>query len=470
MRRALVWFRQDLRIHDNEAFIDAMESADEVFGVYVFDSRTFRGKTSFGFPKTGAHRARFIIEAVADLKRQFQVLGSDLIIRIGHPEDELFALAKSLRTSWVFCNRERTQEEVEVQEHLEKKLWSIGQEVRFSRGKMLYYTADLPYPVTHVPDFFTQFRKETEHITAVRQPLPAVTGPLTALPAEVNPGVLPQLSDFHLTAPEYQWITGGEEAGNKRLQAYLWETGAVSHYKETRNDFAGDFYSSQLSPYLAQGCLSPKTIYWEVKNYESQREANESTYALTYELLWRDFFRLMGKKHGNRIFQRQGIREKPVTANLDWEVLEQWIAGKTGVPIIDANMRYFRHTGFLSNRGRQLVASFLIHDLELDWLAGAEYFESQLIDYDPCSNYGNWQYLAGVGTDMREDRYFNIYSQARRYDPQGDFVREWVPELSALTSHLIHLPDQLDPDVLQSANIRLGIDYPLPGVDTERWL
>ena len=170
-RSAIVWFRQDLRLHDNEALTSALRMADEVIPVYVFDERTFFGKTRFGFPKTGKFRAQFIIESINDLRANLQKLGSNLIVRIGKPEEILAEMAMDVKASWVICNRERTQEEVFVQDELEKKLWGCGVELIYTRGKMLYHTQDLPVPVQHTPDFFTQFRKENEHLTQVRPPL-----------------------------------------------------------------------------------------------------------------------------------------------------------------------------------------------------------------------------------------------------------------------------------------------------------
>jgi len=144
--RVIVWFRQDLRLHDNEALQDALKHGEEVIPVYVFDTRIFQGTTKFGFPKTGNYRAQFIIESVQDLRNNLRALGSELYIRTGKPEQIIFDIAQKAKTDWVFCNRERTDEEVQVQDALEQNLWSIGQEVRFSRGKMLYYTSDLPFP------------------------------------------------------------------------------------------------------------------------------------------------------------------------------------------------------------------------------------------------------------------------------------------------------------------------------------
>ena len=446
-RRAIVWFRQDLRLHDNEALQDALRNAYEVIPVYIFDERTFKGKTSFGFPKTGKYRAQFIIESVADLRHSLRKLNSELIVRVGKTEDILFAMAKECKTSWIFCNRERTAEEVRIQDELENRLWSIGQEMRYNRGKMLYYTADLPFPVQHTPDVFTQFRKEVERIVPVREPLPKPDRTFNPLSFEFPAGDIPTLEDLghdedDFTAPDPRVVLsfkGGETEGLKRLQYYLWETDLIKNYKETRNGLLGGDYSSKLSPWLAQGCLSPKLIYHELKKYEAQRGANESTYWLFFELLWRDFFRFMGKKHGNKIFQIGGTRGQ---ADPRWtenpQVLQKWIEGATGVPFIDANMLELKYTGFMSNRGRQNVASFLVKDLNINWQMGAEYFESTLIDYDACSNWGNWNYIAGVGSDPREDRYFNTLTQAKRYDPHGDYVKHWLPELADIPADKVH--------------------------------
>lgn len=435
-RRAIMWFRQDLRLHDNEALQDALRNAYEVIPVFIFDERIYGGKTSFGFPKAGKFRAKFVIESIQDLRQSLRKLNSDLIVRVGKPEDILFEMAKVCKTSWIFCNRERTSEELTVQDILEKKLWSVGQEMRYSRGKMLYYTADLPFPVQHTPDVFTQFRKEVERIVPVREPLSRPDRPFNPTAFDFEPGDIPSLQDlgyetFEPDARAVLTFKGGESEGLKRLQYYFWESNLIKDYKETRNGLLGGDYSSKFSPWLAQGCLSPKMIYHELKRYEKERGSNESTYWLFFELLWRDFFRFMGKKYGNKIFQIGGTRgvSDPKWQN-NWDLLEQWIEGRTGVPFVDANMLELKHTGFMSNRGRQNVASYLVKDLRVNWQMGAEYFESILIDYDVCSNWGNWNYVAGVGSDPREDRYFNMETQAKRYDPNGDYVRHWLTELT----------------------------------------
>jgi deoxyribodipyrimidine photo-lyase len=470
-RCAIVWFRQDLRIHDNEALTTALRMADEVIPIYVFDERVFLGKTRFGFPKTGKFRAKFIIESVADLRRSIRRLGSDLLVRVGKPEYIVSELAYQLKASWVLCNRERTYEEELVQDALERKLWSFGVELLFTRGKMLYHTQDLPVPVQHTPDTFTQFRKENEHITPVRPPFPSPTS-LPPLPGGLEAGEIPSIEDFghEPFTPDPRSVLpfkGGETEGLARLRHYFWETDAVARYKETRNGLIGADYSSKFSPWLAAGCLSPKLIYHELKRYEHERVRNESTYWLFFELLWRDFFRLMGKKYRNRIFLKSGPQNKDMShLKNDWEHFWAWAEGRTGVPFIDANMRELNATGWMSNRGRQNTASFLVRDLKVNWQMGAEYFESLLIDYDPCSNWGNWNYVAGVGSDPREDRYFNILTQARNYDPNGDYVRLWCPELSEIPKEKIHRPDLLTANERHQWRVN---GYPKAVVRIEKW-
>jgi deoxyribodipyrimidine photo-lyase len=189
----------------------------------------------------------------------------------------------------------------------------------------------------------------------------------------------------------------------------------------------GEDYSSKFSAWLALGCISPRYIYKEIKNYESQFGANESTYWLVFELIWRDFFRFMFKKYQTKFFLYSGIKTDKVNSkSLNEKLLSQWINGATNADFINANMLELKQTGFMSNRGRQNVASFFCNELNMDWRFGAAYFEEHLIDYDVCSNWGNWAYLAGVGNDPRGHRYFNIEKQANDYDKNYMFRNLWL--------------------------------------------
>jgi deoxyribodipyrimidine photo-lyase len=461
MVRGIVWFRNDLRLHDNEALTDAIKNCDEVLPVYVFDERIYRGYTKFGFRKADRHRTKFVIEAVKNLRENLQKLGLNLYIRIGKQEDVLCDLATQVKSSWIFCNRERTNEELRVQDKIEKSIWTVGQEIRFYRGKMLYHTGDLPFPITQTPDIFTNFRKEVEKFVEIRQPLPKPTEPIRPVSISLDFGKVPELVDFNLSEEEADITVfqGGETSGIRQVEKYFWETNNIESYFDTRNQLWGVEFSSRFSAYLAQGCISPKYIMQQLKRYEAERTENKSTYWLFFELLWRDFFRLMAKKHGNAIFKLGGINQtENQESKVDWRLIGKWQDGKTGIPFIDANMRELKRTGFMSNRGRQNVASFLIKDLKQNWLVGAEYFESMLVDYDPCSNYGNWNYIAGVGCDPREERYFNILGQSRKYDANGEYIKHWLPELDQIDEKSIHALESGKPD-----------NYPSPLVPFDTW-
>jgi len=218
---------------------------------------------------------------------------------------------------------------------------------------------------------------------------------------------------------------GGENSALKRLNNYLWGTKNLSYYKKTRNGLLGTNYSSKLSAWLANGSISAKTIYHEIKKYEKEVVKNQSTYWLIFELIWRDYFRYISLKHKNSIFKIDGILTKEYEWDTNIGLVEKWINGQTGKPFVDANMIELQQTGWMSNRGRQNVASFFAKELQLDWRIGAAYFEALLIDYDVHSNYGNWMYVAGVGNDPR-DRKFNVELQAERYDPNGKYQRLWL--------------------------------------------
>jgi deoxyribodipyrimidine photo-lyase len=221
-------------------------------------------------------------------------------------------------------------------------------------------------------------------------------------------------------------FSGGSAAAWDRLDHYLWDTEHITTYKETRNGMLGADFSSKFSAFLALGCISAREIYAEIKRFEHQITSNESTYWLYFELLWREYFQWIALKHGRDLFLQGGLQPAKPKKNFRNKHFEMWKNGTTGDPLVDANMRELAATGFMSNRGRQNVASYLVHDLHLDWRYGAAWFEAMLIDHDPASNYGNWLYIAGVGNDPRPFRKFNTAFQAERYDPQGEYVNTWL--------------------------------------------
>nr|QDO16307.1 cryptochrome DASH [Lingulodinium polyedra] len=239
------------------------------------------------------------------------------------------------------------------------------------------------------------------------------------------------------------------------MKHYLWDTDLVAKYFGLRNGMLGEDYSTKLSAHLAHGCISPRRIYHEIRRYEQERTANKSTYWVVFELAWRDFFRFFTLKHGNRIFQAGGTVRAAGAWRRDADALRRWKEGRTGWPLVDANMRELASTGFMSNRGRQNVASILALDFGLDWRAGADHFESLLVDYDVSSNWGNWVAAAGL-TGGRVNK-FNVVKQGFDYDPDGEYVRTWIQELRNVEGSTA-----LEPWVLSAAERRkLGTeDYP----------
>lgn len=476
MNRILYWFRNDLRLHDNEGFLKATQKADEVIPVYIFDPRIFE-KTPLGFRKIDHFRAKFIYESVVDLRNSLQKKGGDLLIKIGEPERILAELAEKFDVDELHLSKEIAQEETDVESSLSKRLKTLNVDMVFTWISTLYHVRDLPFGINKLPEIFTDFRKALEKSATVRATLPAPER--VKVPADYETEEVPSLTDLgfeveEIMAPDARGVMdfqGGETMGLQRIQSYLWESNHIATYKETRNGLLGADYSSKFSAWLAQGCISPRQIYEEVKRYEAERTANESTYWLIFELLWRDYFHFVMLRWGTRLFKPSGLK---LDKDRQWKhnrvLFEKWKQGKTGVPFVDANMRELAATGYISNRGRQNVASFLAHDLGIDWTWGAAWFESVLIDYDVCSNWGNWNYVAGVGNDPRENRYFNPYSQATRYDENGEYVRHWLPELAKVPADKIHRVWQLSPEEQVEYGVVLEETYPTPIVEAEKWL
>jgi deoxyribodipyrimidine photo-lyase len=475
--RILIWHRQDLRVADHAPLAQAVAEGAEVVALYCFDDRSF-GSTPAGFAKTGAFRAQFLIESVADLRQRYRSLGADLLVRRGKTAEIIALLVQELEIDRLYFHTYSTSEELSIEQAVIAQLQIPH---RSWWGHTLYSPEDLPFKISELPELFTKFRKTVEASTnktiptKIHEPLAV---PQSLPKAIADPGDIPVLADFGLVLPPVDdsapgaadarsvlRFQGGETAGMARLQQYFWQQDLLKTYKETRNGMVGADYSSKFSPWLALGCLSARSIYAEVQKYEQQRVQNDSTYWLIFELLWRDYFAFIAAKHGNKIFQANGLRGLNIPWKQDQQRFNLWCQGQTGFPLVDANMRELAATGFMSNRGRQNVASFLTKNLGINWRWGAEWFESLLIDYDVASNWGNWNYTAGVGNDARGFRFFNIYKQSRDYDPNGQYVKLWLPELAEIPAAKVHEPSKLLPVEQQRFGVRIGVDYPQPIVD-----
>jgi len=422
-RTILVWFRNDLRVNDNEILLEATRKADKVLPVYCFDPHYFRVNED-GTLKTGNIRAKFLLESVADLRRNLQALGSELLIVHGHPAEVLPQVAEQYQVSEVYHHREVAFEETGISEDVEAALWKIKLNLRHFIGHTLYHKEDLPFPIKDIPDSFNTFKKKVERDSDVR---PCVQTPETIhTPEIIDAGELPALTDLGLSEPVSDpraayHFTGGETVAMQQLQRYF--NNSLQYTGKNRNQ-----QSSKLSPWLALGCISPRQVYWEVVRLEQQH--NLSNHPLMLELLWRDYFRFMFKKYSSKFYSASGFKDAApeFAANQD-ELFNQWKTGHTGVPFVDATMHELNATGYISNQNRQVVSAYLVKELKADWTRGAHWFEEKLIDYSPASNWGNWAYIAGVGNDPRENRYFNPKS-ITELDPKGEYVKLWQSEVS----------------------------------------
>ncbi len=431
MRKSIIWFKTDLRLHDNETLTKAIKHSDEILPVYCFDPAHFQ-KTEYGFQKTGVFRAQFLLEALQDLDTNLRQLGSGLTILHGKPSEAIVSLAKNYGATTVFAKKEVAFEEKQLEYELEQALWHISCGFETYSTSTLYHATNLPFPINDIPEVFTAFRKAVEVEAII---LPKIDKPKALNSPKIEKLLLPTLAELNYKTPlidarQALTFVGGETAGLERLHYYLFGSKLIKTYKETRNELIGADYSSKFSAWLAMGCLSPRQIYYEIKAFETENGANVSTYWLVFELLWRDYFRFMMKKHRNKFFQENGLKNnKNTNSKYSSVVFDSWKNGETGNDFIDANMIELNKTGFMSNRGRQNVASYLINNLKQDWRHGAAYFEQQLIDYDVSSNWGNWAYLAGVGTDPRGLRIFNIEHQADTYDKNLNYRKLWLSKI-----------------------------------------
>jgi len=433
------------------------------------------------------------------------------------PEVVVPAIVKALqsqgdRVEGVWMGKEVNTEEVNTEARLRSSLQSLSVKLTLHANRSLVHPDDLGFEVRELPDIFTNFRKRVEGVDMYREPLPTPTKlkPFATLPESLtdqagayrldgkagldkaesvveallkplreNPGPLapPKVSaqPQHSAFP----FVGGETEALKRLDDYIGVSQPGRKYKQTRNGMLGVDYSTKFSAALAHGLISPRLLASraEQMDHDLGDKGKQGGYWIVFELLWRDYFHFVGQKYGSSMFTLEGIEARLDSKSAqskagEWlspnslsdpdDAFVRWTQGKTGIPLIDANMLELAATGFMSNRGRQNVASFLTKDLYYDWRLGAEWFESSLSDYDCNSNWLNWAYVAGVGNDPRSSRQFNPIKQANDYDPNADYVKAWLPQLRALPANLAQHP-------WTAAQAERPKDYPAPVVENPSW-
>ena len=488
---AIYWFRSDLRLEDQPSFKNACTQATRLAPVFIHDS-AYDAPTRWGFERMGPHRKQALRSTLQALKSQLRDRQSDLLEYRGDPVDTLIELAKNFRVLAIFCEEIAAPEEQEQIHRLRK----AGLTVNTLWHSSLLAISELPFAPAQMPLVFTEFRVAVENAKVVVQAPEAAVKVVPPLPEGLvhNRTVALNQSTFtHLQSPDSAQSRdslqsldslqpldssmpseplaeldarssltfssvhdfAGTQGGLRHAQQYF-ERKLAHSYKATRNQLSGLDYSTKFSVWLASGALSGRMLYQQLQAFEAAHGANDGSYWIWFELLWRDYFRFLHLRFGAQLYRRSGLRQgatqeqrgsrggkpslngKPsfnedlaqaggavITTPAQEQHFERWCLGECGEPFVDAGMRELRHTGYLSNRLRQVVASYLIYNLKLDWRAGAAWFEAQLIDYDVYSNQGNWLYIAGLGTDPRGGRAMRIEKQALEHDGAKTYRKQW---------------------------------------------
>ena len=410
----LICFYNDLRVADNPTLMQAASGCEKLICVYLQAPDDLLEGYAIA-PST--LRRQQLYQSLDALDRSLGAFGQHIqAIADGSTEGlaallERFdpcAVYRSEQANWRMQTRWNT-----IAQRYPKTVF------REMTSHTLFESSALPFTIDHLPSSFSKFRRQVESLPIAE----AIAAPETLPPPITTPEDWRQRfssAEQKLSTP----IAGGEPAAFRHTQAYFASNSAQS-YKETRNALDGWGNSTKFSLWLACGAISAREVVRQLRLHEAQQGANESTYWIYFELLWREYFQWYAHRHGDSISAFQGIATSTPNTSFYPQRFRKWCLGNTPYPIVNACMKQLNDSGYMSNRGRQLVASCLVHELALDWRYGAAYMAQNLLDYDFASNWGNWQYLAGVGADPRGHRRFNLQKQSQTYDPDGRFINLW---------------------------------------------
>ena len=448
---ALLWLRRDLRLNDHPALRAALDDDEPVVPVFCLDPSLLGGRHASG-PRT-----QFLLECLADLDESLRRRGSGLVVRRGRPEQVLPKLAGQLEASRVFMTGDVSPFATRRDRAVCRELEALATEVRVLPG--LFVLDDPAALVTSAGDpyrVFTPFHRAWLE-RARREVVPAPRS-LPALPRGVKPAKVPTLRDLGLEETVEQPARGGEHAGRRKVQRFLAD--GVAEYRSGRDDLGADA-SSRLSPYLHFGCISAREL-------EAQLPRGEGAQEFRRQLCWRDFYaHVLAHFPANA---RHEFQDR-YRGSIRWSRAERrfaaWCEGRTGYPLVDAAMRQLRREGWMHNRARLVVGSFLTKDLGIDWRWGERWFMRLLIDGDEASNNGNWQWIASVGVDPQPTfrRIYNPARQQARFDPDGAYVRRYVPELRDVPDQYLAEPWAMPEEEQRRAGCVIGEEYPAPIVD-----
>ncbi|MDN3381537.1 DASH family cryptochrome [Pseudoalteromonas sp. APC 3358] len=417
-KRILYWLQNDLRIDDNPILSELATEQCALDIVFVINPHWFKNNNYQQKPY-GVHKQQFLMQSLYELQQELIKRGQTLHVLEGEPVSVLKQRIADQHIDEVVCSElvgtYEQRQLARLKAHCPHVIFKTTQQ------DTLFQQSDLPFDLDELPKSFTPFRKMVE---AINIPITTSTLPTGLLPQPItlcaaNPIELNEHTNYNNAV-----MNGGLKSAQTHLKQYFSDL-LPSTYKITRNELDGFNNTTKFSTWLAFGCVSARQVYKAVEAYEHNQITNESTYWIKFELLWREYFKWHALKAGKNLFSFKGQKQtKPLTTFMP-NRFAAWCNGSTPYPLVNAIMNELNATGYISNRARQIAASCLVNELGLDWRYGAAYFEQQLIDYDVAANWGNWQYIAGVGVDPRGGRHFNIEKQTLQFDPHAVYTNKW---------------------------------------------
>jgi len=462
----LVWFRDDLRVGDNAALRAALDSGRPVLCFYVFDHASAEIR-----PLGGAARW-WLNGALANLSDNLEKRGNRLHLLSGAAEELVPRIVAEADAAALYWNR-RYSPEREIDARLKKRLRDDGLEVKSFPGRLVYEPGSVLNQSGGYYKVFTPFNRAAVAHDPPQEPLPA--------PRELPRASFPRaLDDLSVTLDELaleprapDWAGGlretwgvdaakrGEDGAHERLKAFISKHLSGYARERDRPDFDA---TSRLSAHLRFGEITPRQAIHAALAARAANRVDAQDYdSFRAEISWRDFSYQLLFTHGPLHTRNINDQFDAMPWREDDAALRAWQQGRTGFPVVDAGMRQLWHQGFMHNRVRMIVASFLTKHLLIHWKAGEAWFWDTLVDADPANNPAGWQWVAGSGADAQPYyRIFNPMTQGEKFDPEGDYVRRWVPEIAGLPNRVIHRPWEAKPDALKAAGVILGDNYPKP--------
>ncbi|MGE8055849.1 cryptochrome/photolyase family protein [Bacillus mycoides] len=454
--KIIVMFQKDFRLYDNPALFEAAQSG-EVLPVYVQDKTFLVG----GASKWWLHHA------ITDVQKQLEALGSTLIIRKGNTQEEILSLSEEMNVNAVYWNVCYDPERLKYNQKMKRVFEDIGITCREFESHLLLEPwiikkkDNTEYKV--FTPFYNAFQKQV--IPAPINKVQNIKG-FSSIPASLSVSELNLLPTIPWTSHIESIWNATEEGAYKTFKKFF--SSKLTFYSEGR-DFPNQNVHSMLAPYLSFGQISVKLMYHYLINKVIERQCSlfeKQVNSFIRQLIWREFSYYLLYHYPFTVYKPLNKSFETFPWNNDEELIRVWKEGKTGYPFIDAGMRELWKTGFMHNRARMAVASFLVKHLLIPWQEGAKWFMDTLLDADIANNTMGWQWVAGSGADASPYfRIFNPITQGEKFDKNGEYIRSWVPELRDIPNKYIHKPWEASEHILQEANIKLGDTYPFPIVD-----